>query len=354
MDVAIAHDYLTQRGGAERVVLRLASLFPDAPIFTAIYDPDHTFEEFKGRTVITSELQGRIDPAAFRRAVLRFPGAFRRFNLHEADRVVISSSAFAHHIQHPRSLVYCHTPPRFLYDTGAYVRSAAAAALLHVALAPLRRRDRAAATAQASYVANSRATAQRIELAYHRSAPVVYPPLTTDHLPREATPIPAFPRALLVARPLAYKRTDVAIEACRRAGIPLTVVGQSAGDRTAAAYTAGADVTFAGRVSDDELAVLFARHSLVLAPGREDFGYGPVEANFAGRPTVAVGAGGALETVVDGKTGYLVDGWDPDDWAAAIHRTIDHPWDPAALRDSTSRFSADAFDTQILEHLASL
>ena len=126
----------------------MAALYPDAPIYTSLYDAEHTFAEFADRSIITSHLQGRVNPQTFRRAVLRFPKAFRSFDLRDADRVLVSSSAFAHHIRHPRSLVYCHTPPRFLYDTGAYIRPPALAPLAWLAFTPLRVRDRAGRPAQ--------------------------------------------------------------------------------------------------------------------------------------------------------------------------------------------------------------
>ncbi|MGH9073641.1 MAG: glycosyltransferase, partial [Acidimicrobiales bacterium] len=271
----------------------------------------------------------------------------------DAERVVVSSSAFAHHIRHPRSLVYCHTPPRFLYDPEAYFRGRAAARAARAALAPLRRQDRRAALGHVAYVANSEVTARRIAKTYGRVAPVVYPPLATAHLPSRPQPLPSRPRALVVARLLPYKRIEVAIAACAAARIPLTVVGEGP-DEPRLRRLASGHVDFAGWLDDDRLAEVFVSHSVVLAPGVEDFGFGPVEASFAGRPVVAVAAGGALETVRDGVTGRLVEGWDPGSWAAAITDVLSRRWSPTDLRGHTTAFGAEVFEGAIRQHLAAV
>ena len=350
--VALVHDYLSQCGGAERVVLELAAMFPEAPIYTSFFAPEATFAEFAGKDVRTSSLQSRIDPDRFRSAVLRYPRAFRTFDLSAFDTVVVSSSAFAHHVVHRRSFVYWHTPPRFLYQPASYglARPLRAAAL--PLLAALRRADATAAARHLSYAANSEATASRVRSAYGRSAVVIHPPLRTGHLPVDLPPLPATPRALVVSRLLPYKRIDVAVQACRLAGMPLTVVGEGPQERTLRHLGAGT-VDFLGRLGETELPAVFAAHSVVLVPGQEDFGYVPVEANYAGRPVVAFAAGGALETVVDGVTGQLVPTHDPAEWAAALRSVHDRAWSPASLREATTRFGADAFQASVRQWLES-
>lgn len=341
--VAIVHDYLSQFGGAERVVLHLAELFPEAPVYTSFYAPERTYAEFRGLDVRTSDLQGKIEPDRFRHAALRYPGAFRRMDLSTFDVVIVSTSGFAHHVRHPNSFVYCHTPPHFLYETGDYYRSSLVRKAAWPALAYLRGLDRRSAARQHCYIANSRTTAARIAAAYGRRAPVVYPPLWTRHLPERVDNGQRELRALVVARLLPYKRVDVAVLACRRAGIPLTVVGRGPEEPRLRAL-ADSTVAFVGSVGDDELRRLFGSHAILLSPGREDFGYGPVEANYAGMGVVALRAGGALETVREGVTGTLVDGHDPGVWAEAIRHTLKHAWSPAALRAATVPFRARSFD----------
>jgi glycosyltransferase involved in cell wall biosynthesis len=352
--VAIVHDYLSQRGGAERVVLRLASLFPEAPIYTSFYAPDSTFDEFRDRQIVTSKLQRSIDVDHFRNAALRFPEAFRQMDLAAFDKVIVSSSAFAHHVRHPRSLVYCYTPPRFLYEPAAYFEQRSLQAVAWAGLAPLRRSDRHAARRHADYVTISRASAAKIRRCYGVDAPsIIYPPLNVGHLPTSVSPLPTKARALLVSRLLRYKHVDVAIAACAGAGIPLTVVGVGP-DAERLARHATAQVSFLGRLADAAMTELFASHSLVLSPGYEDFGYGPVEANYAGRPVVALGAGGALETVEDGVTGRLVSGCSTESWTTAIREVLETDWSPLDLRQRSTRFSADIFDAKITERVAAL
>lgn len=351
MNVAIVHDYLGQCGGAERVVLELAAMFADAPIYTSFYAPDQTFPQFAERIVRTSPLQGRVRPRHFRSAVLRYPKAFRDFDLRDFDAVVVSTSAFAHHVAHRRSFVYCHTPPRFLYDTTAYGIPRVVASGGAPALAYLRNSDRRAAAAHVAYAANSAGTAERIARTYGRVAPVIHPPLWTAHLPKDPLPLPDTPRALVVSRLLPYKRVEVAIHACALAGMPLTIVGDGP-EKGRLRREAGGAVRFLGRLKDAELAELFADHSVVLVTGAEDFGYIPVEANYAGRPVVALAGGGALETVVAGVTGLLVHGHEPQDWAAALREVHRRQWQPGELRRSTARFQGAAFRTAVREWVA--
>lgn len=345
MKYAIVHDYLTQRGGAERVVLALAKLLPGAPIYTSLYASNGTYQEFEDLDVRTSRLQGKVKPEQFRRSVLSLPGVFAELDLSEFDLVVISSSAFAHHVRHHNSFVYCHTPPHFLYDTRAYLGSPILAAMSWGPLSLMRRQDRKAASLHHNYAANSQQSAQRIEETYGRTCPVIYPPLMTAHLPENAEPLPTRQRALVVSRLLPYKRVDVAIKACELAGIGLTIVGEGPEmDRLRASATG--DVSFVGRVEDHEMAELFVDHSVVLTPGREDFGYGPVEANYSGRPVIAIKAGGALETIENGVNGALVNGWNTRDWSEAIKEVLSMSWSPSQLRATTERFSEKTFGDQ--------
>jgi glycosyltransferase involved in cell wall biosynthesis len=352
--VAIVHDFLSQHGGAERVVLQFAKMFPEAPILTAFYDPDGTFAEFREHDVRPSPLQSKVSAASFRAQVLRYPGAFRSFDVTEYDAVLVSSSAFAHHIRHPRAIVYCHTPPRFLYapHTYAHGRARRVAGALGPALTPLRRRDRSAAKSAAVYLANSELTARRIRRVYGIDCDVVPPPVATDHLPPVLTPLPLQRRAIVVSRLLPYKRVDVAIRACRAAGVPLTVVGDGP-DRERLESIGGA-TTFVGRVDDADLGPLLASHNVVLVPGAEDFGLMPLEANYTGRPVIAFAAGGPRETINPGVNGYLVDNHDELLWAAAITHALEQDWDPQALRACTDRYSAGRFSTAIQTRVRSL
>ncbi len=351
MNVALVHDFLTQRGGAERVALQFARIFPQAPLYTSLYDPSATYPEFAEVNVKTTWMQGKIRPDKFRLAAPLYPWAFRSLRIPAVDRVVVSSSAFAHHIVHPKTYVYCHTPPRFLYDAAAYSRSEGLVSSTRRLFDGLRRWDFLAALRARSYAANSRATARRIENTYDIEARVIYPPLNLSHLPAELTSLPAEPRVLAVARLLPYKKLDLAIKACQHADVPLTLVGDGPDAARLRELAEGARVNMLGRVSDETLAELFATHSLVIAPGREDFGYAPIEANYAGRPVVARNDGGFVETVSHEVTGLLVDSEDPYEWGAAVKSALARSWDPEMLRETTVRYQQSAFRAAILDWL---
>lgn len=347
--VALVHDFLSQRGGAERVALHLASVFPGAPLYTSFYDADRTFPQFRALDVRTSSLQGTLRPDSFRRQVLRFPSAFRRLDLSEFDAVVVSSSAFAHHVDHPNVHVYCHTPPRFLYDLSAYLgRRFGAASLAPVvtpAMLPLRRADRAAARRAIGYAANSAHTRANLARAYGITAPVIHPPIWTEHLP--ATPTaPRTRRALVISRLLPYKQVDRAVRACALAGVGITVAGDGP-ERSRLEAIAGPDARFEGSVSDARLAALVEEHAVVVVPGVEDFGLVPCEAQYGGRPVIAPAAGGALETVHHGQNGLLVTTEDDESWATAITDALAASWDPWELRRTTERFSVEHFGRAI-------
>lgn len=342
--VAIVHDFLTQRGGAERVVLHLAEILRDPVILTSVYCKDLTYPEFAELDVIATRTLEPASAERFRRHALSYLRGFRKLDLSFADLVVVSSSAFAHHVSHHRSLVYWHSPPRFLYDPAAYFGGGLATRAVRSALAPLRVPDRNAALHHAGHCANSMATAQRLERCYGIRAPVIHPPLSGARLPARPAPLPQVATALVVSRLLPYKRVDIAIKACELLGLPLTIVGTGPSEASLRAV-AGRGVTFAGSLSDVELAAAFASAAVVVAPGVEDLGYVPLEANAHGRPVVAAKAGGALETVIPGVTGELVGGTDPRSWARAISELLDRRLDPGSLKLATVPFGARAFDS---------
>lgn len=340
--VAIVHDYLTQTGGAERLVLALVSALPGASVYTSVYDPGCTFSGFAGLEVRVPPLGRLVRPAAFRWYAPLYPLLFSSLELSGFETVLVSSSAFAHHVRHPRVFVYCHTPPRFLYQPGSYTRSLGRAGALRVVTAPAKALDRRAAVRARSYAANSEVTRRRIADVYGLDAAVIHPPVSTGHLPAVLPPLPTRPQALVVSRLLPYKRVDVAVRACVEAGIPVRVVGDGP-ERGNLERIAGPGVELLGRVDDTEMAKLYANASVVLAPGVEDFGFAPVEAHWAGRPVVAVADGGALETVTDGVDGLLVHGHETHRWAAAVREVHERSWDPARLRVSAEQFSLETF-----------
>jgi glycosyltransferase involved in cell wall biosynthesis len=344
--VAVVHDYLTQFGGAERVALVMSDCFPEAPVYTSIYGEHDTFSEFRDRDVRTTSLQRYVPPRHFRLAGPLYGRAFSKLDLSAYDNLLISSSGFAHHVQHHNAYVYCHTPPRFIYELPAYFGKSWRVGATSAFLPWLRRRDQEAAQRHHRYVANSALSARRISALYGKDVGVIHPPLRTDHLPEQPAPMPQEPRALIVARLQPYKRFDLAIAACARAGIPLTIAGTGP-DAARLKSLATGDVRFLGRVEDAALPELFRTHSVVLAPGIEDFGMAPIEANYSGRPVLARAAGGALETVEHGRTGFLVDSDDVAVWADMIDQVIRASWQPHELQASTAPFRVEEFRHKI-------
>ncbi len=344
--VAIVHDYLTQRGGAERVVLAMAEAFPDAPIHTSLYQPATTFPEFASLDVRPSSLN-RVAALRrdHRRALPLLASTFSRMRI-DADVVLASSSGWAHGVpaSGARKVVYCYTPARWLYLRRQYATSAPA----RLALAGLGRRlerwDRRAAADADHYLAISTAVQERIRDTYGIDAALLHPPHAADvDGPREAVPglDPGF--LLVVSRLLPYKNVDVVVEAMR--SLParrLVVVGEGP-ERSRLQRSAPANVTFAGTVSDARLRWLYASAAAVVSSAHEDLGLVPLEAAAFGTPAVTLGAGGFLDTVVPGETGVFFDAPSPQAVAGAVRRAGERSWDESSLRAQADRFSRSVF-----------
>jgi glycosyltransferase involved in cell wall biosynthesis len=355
--VALVHDYLTQRGGAERVVLALQELFPDAPVYTSMYDPDGTFPAYADRDIRTTFLQHVPHKGNASRALLMlYPLAFSRLRLEGYDLVLSSSSGWAHGVDPGGALhvCMCYTPARWLYLQESYFgRNGPVPSWwrypLQPALQGLIRWDQRAARRVDHYLAISHASADRVRHFYGRPATVVHGPIELDRIAFAGESAPATPPYYMtLARLLPYKRIDRAIEACRRRGSRLVVVGRgpaAAGLRE----MAGPLVEFHERVSDEELNRLLAGCTALIQAGDEDFGLAPLEANAAGRPVVAYGVSGALETVVDGVTGVLFHEPSPESLSDAMDDLERRTWDPHALRAHAASFSKERFKARVVE-----
>lgn len=344
-DHAVVHDYLNQRGGAERVALELARIWPDAPIYTSLYRRDHTFPEFAEREVRTTYLDRLPISHGFRNLFPLYPSAFRALGRLDEDVVVSSSSAWAHGVRtSPRSthVVYCHTPARWLYGHAYLGASSAKQRLARPLLGAMRRWDRRAARRADLYVANSHHVQARIRSVYGLEAEVVHPPVDVDRF----TPRPRGERLLVVSRLLPYKRIDLAIQAANRAGMPLDVIGSGPAYWELKAL-AGPSVRFDRRLEDGEITSLMESCRALVLPGTEDFGITPVEALAAGKPVVAFGTGGALETLEDGFSAAFFHEPSPDALLDALRRVDSLDADPAALAASARRFGPEAFRSGI-------
>lgn len=345
MRIAIVHDYLVQYGGAERVVEAMHDLWPDAPVYTSLYDETAMPDAFRGMDVRTSFLQGVPGLARRSKAGLAaYPKAFASFDLREYDVVVSSSSGWAHGVRTALDalhVVYCHNPARWLYRTDSY-RPAERAAAAPV-LPALRRWDRRAARHANRYLANSETTRRRIFAAYGRTSTVVHPPVDTGRF-AVGEPEDFY---LCASRLTDYKRIDLAIEACHDLGVPLLVVGDGPARARLERAAAGREVEFLGRVSDRELASLLSRCRAFVVPAEEDFCIAAVEAMAAGRPVVGYARGGLVETVVSDRTGVLFASQTLESVTGAMLRLERLQLDPHAIRRHALQFDTRRFQDEL-------
>ena len=353
--MALAHDYLLVMRGAERSFAAIAEAYPGAPIFTLLYDERGTDGRFAGHPVTTSPLQRLgVSQAGFRRLLALYPWAVGRLELPPVEVVLSSSSAFAHGVRVPPGAVhicYCYTPFRYAWyeqDRAVAELPPPLRPLLRLELGRIRRWDLAASRRVDSYVAISELSRERIKRYYGRDSVVIHPPVETSRF----TPGESGEKLLVVSELVRHKRLEVALEAARRAGAPIQVVGS--GPEQAALAAAFPEVEFLGRADDARLAELYAAARAVIVPSMEEFGIVAVEAQAAGRPVIAAAAGGALETVIDGSTGLLAALDDPESFARAIRALDELAFVPQAAVTNAERFSVETFKRRLREHVANL
>lgn len=350
MRVALIHDWLTGMRGGEKVLEALCAMFPDADLFTLLQVPGTTTPFIEQRRVETSFIQrlpwaGRL----YRYYLPLFPIAIEQFDLDAYDLVISCSHCAAKSVIVPgraRHLCYCLTPMRYAWDQfdayfGREKVGAAASLALRPVMAALARWDRATAGRAHRYLAISQYVARRIALYYNRRSTIVHPPVETEFY----TPGPANggpPAFLVVSALVPYKRVELAIAAARRAGVRLTIVGDGP-ERPKLEPLAGDDVRFLGWRSNEEIRELYRSSIATILPGEEDFGIVPIEAQACGRPAVAVGRGGALDTIIDGETGVLVDECSADALAEGLRRAAATPWNADRIRAHAERFSRARF-----------
>ena len=349
MKIAFVHDWLTGMRGGEKVLDVLCERFPDAELFTLVHTRGSVSPAIERLQPHTSFLQRLpLMTKYYRQCLPLFPTAIEQFSFDRFDLVVSVSHCCAKSIVRPGRVphvCYCLTPMRYAWDQfnayfGPERLGTVGSRLMRPVMARMARWDRETANRADRYVAISHYVAGRIRRYYNREAIVVYPPVDTEFFQPDDTV--ATRQALVVSALVPYKRIDLAIDACRLAGVPLSIIGDGP-DRARLERAAGPDVRFLGSVSNDTIRDLYRRSAVTLLPGEEDFGIAPLEAQACGRPVVALGRGGALETVVPDVSGALVDDLDPRAFADAIAATIDRRVDVAAIRAHAERFSRARF-----------
>ena len=351
MRLAIVHDYLNQYGGAERVLESLHDLYPEAPIYTSIYDPPRLPAFYREWDIRTSFMQRLPGVSSHHQAYLPcYPVAFESFDFSEYDVVLSNSSAWCKAVVTPPETVhvcYCLTPMRWAWRYHDYVERERLGRLarfgLPAAMTALRMWDVSSSQRVDRFAAISTAVAARIRKYYGREAVVIYPPVATERFATSRLPGDYY---LVVSRLIPYKRVDLAVEAFNQLGLPLKVVGDGR-DRPALATRAARNVELLGRVSDAEVAELLHGCRAFVFPGEEDFGIAPVEAQAAGRPVVAFGAGGALDTVIDGETGVHFREQTVESVVAAVRRLESLSFDAERIAAHARRFDTSVFRRQI-------
>ncbi len=359
MRVALVHDWLTGMRGGERVLQELVTLFPDADLYTLIHVPGSISPEIEALPIHTSPLSRLPGIRRHYRLLLPlFPWAIERFRLRGYDRVISTSHAVAKGIRVKPGIphiCYCHTPMRYIWDQAdAYFGQGLKRALATPMIKYLQRWDRRSSTRVTQFIANSNHVAERIDRHYGRRARVIYPPVNTELIQPRTEAREEF--YLLVGGFVPYKNEHIAIEAFRRMGRQLLVVGDGP-SRARLERDAPDNVSFMGRVPDAVLADLYGRCRALIYPQIEDFGIVAVEAQAAGRPVIALGRGGARETVVpygrENPTGVFFHHRAARSLIEAIEKfeKIEPEFDPKTIRQHAEKFSAARFRQEMLAEI---
>jgi glycosyltransferase involved in cell wall biosynthesis len=356
--IALVHDWLTGMRGGEKALEVLCERFPQAELFTLVHvrgSVSPAIERLRTHTSFVQLLP--FVKRSYRHYLPLFPTAIEQFSFDDFDLIVSLSHCCAKSIVHParvKHLCYCLTPMRYAWDQfdayfGPERVGRLGSAVMRPVMARLARWDRDTADRTDRYVAISHYVAGRIRRYYNREPIVIYPPVDTEYFHPDASGPERF--ALVVSALVPYKRIELAVAACRLAGVPLKVAGDGP-ERASLERAAGGDVQFLGRRSDEAIRELYRRAAVTLLPGEEDFGIVPLEAQACGRPVVAVSRGGALETVVAGETGILVDESTPQAFADGIAQALDRSFDATVIRRHAERFSRTRFADEMAAMIA--
>jgi glycosyltransferase involved in cell wall biosynthesis len=362
MKVALVHDWLTGMRGGEKCLEVFCEIFPGADLFTLIYDPDKVAPVIKRLNIRASWID-RLPGAKkyFRYFLPFFPGAIENFDLSDYDLILSSSHCVAKGIFPHRALhiAYVHAPMRYVWDQHDAYFGAGASRLSRAAMTLCRRYlqqwDLRSAERVNYFIANSENVAAKIKMLYGREAAVVHPPVDVERFRLSECPEPYY---LIVSALVSYKRIDIAVAAFNRLKLPLKIAGEGP-LRQKLEKRARPNIEFLGWVTDETLATLYASCEALIFPGEEDFGIVPLEAQASGRPVIAYGRGGALETVLPLDnlglaTGVFFRECTAESLIAAVgaFQQNRHRFDPAAIRCHACRFSRDRFKVQIEDYIA--
>jgi glycosyltransferase involved in cell wall biosynthesis len=353
--IAVVHDYFTQLGGAEKVAEELYNMLPGADMFATVALPEKMPDSLRHVRVHTSWMQGLPRMADLYRLYFPlYPFAVSSLDLTGYELVISSSSGYVKGVAadlEATHVCYCHTPMRWVWSFDSYSsRESFGMGLrkvLPALIGGLRKWDRGAARQPDHFIANSKAVAERIKLAYDRHAEVIVPPIDIHrfHLSTEQEDY-----YVVLARLVSYKRLDLAVDAFTRLGKRLVVIG--AGPALESLKVgAGPTVHFTGRASDTEVEEYVSKCRALVFPGEEDFGMAPVEVAAAGRPTIAYRAGGAMESIVEGVTGVFFDEQTVTSLMDAVLEFERGSWSPLVIRKHAEGFSREVFQERMTTFL---
>ncbi|MFA5155706.1 MAG: glycosyltransferase [Patescibacteria group bacterium] len=365
MKVALIHDHLAQDGGAEKVLKVLSEMFPEAPIYTLLYEPNNVAKNFSGRHIETSIIQKLPGGVRHYKWYLYFmPLAVEFFDLRPYDLVISDASAFSKGVitaPETTHICYCHTPTRYLWsDAHQYLNELPynkwLKKIISLVLGRLRLWDYNAAQRVDFFIANSRTVARRIHKYYRREAAVIYPPVEIDKFfISDLSRQPAGERYFLAGCRLApYKRIDLVIEAFKILGpdYRLKIFGDGIDLPRLRQLASGAgNIEFLGRVDEAEKARLFSQAQAFINPQEEDFGITAIESLASGRPVIAYEKGGATETIAAGKTGLFFAAQTASALAAVVRDFRSADFDPAAIRRQAEQYSVANFRRQLQDFI---
>ena len=336
MKLALIHDWLNQIGGAEDVLATLVDLYSDAPIYTSIYAPDLMPDFYQSWDIHTLWIDKLPGIHTHHQPYLpAYPLAWGGLDLSEYDVLLSNKSGFCHGVRADTlHICYCLAPTRYVWQLDAYIAREGLGRIAQMGLRPLvamlKRWDYAAAQRVDHFIAISSEIQERIKTYYNRESEIIYPPVDVERFASvEAEPEDYF---LVVSRLIPYKRIDLAVQAATRLDVPLKVGGKGR-DLERLKELAGPTVEFLGFVPDEDLPGLMARCKAFLFPGLEDFGITPVQSQAAGRPVIAYGGGGALDTVIPGKSGEHFHEMSVDSLAEVMASFDSEAYDPAWMRN---------------------
>lgn len=353
--IAVFHDNFAQMGGAEKVAEEIYNLLPGASLHSTIAVPEILSRGLQQTNIKTSWMQHLPGLRRhFRHYFLLYPFAVESVDLSAYDLIISCCFGYAKGVRKRKDAIhvcYCHTPMRWVWRYEDYSERAGfgrlSRRLLPLLLSVLKRWDLRAARRPDYFIANSRAVAKRIKTFYGRDSIVILPPIDIDRFQPDVVQEDYY---LVLSRLVPYKRIDLAVEACTRLNRKLLVVGDGP-DRARLEKIAGPSIRFLGRQTDEAVARYAARCRALLFPGEEDFGMTPLEVNAAGRPVIAFRAGGALETVVEGRTGLFFDEPEPESLMQAITKFESCNWNAAELRAHAAKFDRAVFANRLIDFL---